>query len=141
MKVFECAGKRYRMTPQRQAVLEALRSADSHADAVWVYEEVRKVMPSISLATVYRTLTLLREAGFIAGMEGGDRAGRDDGKTETHCRAICVSCSRTVDLNINASADLESQAASATGFVITGHRLDFYGLCPDCAQERERSPS
>ena len=141
MKVFECAGKRYRMTPQRQAVLEALRRADSHADAVWVYEEVRKVMPNISLATVYRTLTLLREAGLVAGTEAGDRAGRDDAKTEIHCRASCVSCSRTVDVNINASADLEGQAASATGFVITGHRLDFYGLCPDCAQEREESPS
>ena len=129
------------MTPQRQAVLEALRRGDSHTDAVWVYEEVRKAMPNISLATVYRTLTLLREAGFIAGTVDGDRAGRDDAKTEIHCRASCVSCSRAVDLNINASADLEGQAASATGFVITGHRLDLHGLCPDCAQERERSPA
>jgi Fe2+ or Zn2+ uptake regulation protein len=108
---------------------------------VWVFEEARKVLPNIGLATVYRTLTLLREAGFIAGTEAGDHAGGDDAENEIPCQASCVSCSRTVDVNIHASADLEGQASSATGFVITGHHLDFYGLCPDCAQERERNPS
>jgi Fur family peroxide stress response transcriptional regulator len=138
MKIFECAGKRYRMTPQRQAVLDVLRGTNTHPDAAWVHEEVRKVMPNISLATVHRTLSLLREAGFIPKTDAGDH---DDARTEIHCRARCVSCSRTVDVRIDAAADLPVQAASATGFVITGQRLDLTGFCPDCAQERETNQS
>ena len=138
MKVFECAGKRYRMTPQRQAVLDVLRGTNSRPAAAWVYEKVRKVMPNISLATVDRTLSLLREAGFIPQMDARDH---DHATTELHGRATCVSCGRTVDVRFDAAADLQVQAASATGFVITGHRLDLVGVCPDCAQERETDQS
>ena len=115
-----------------------LRGTNSFPDAAWVYEEVRKVMPNISLATVHRTLSLLREAGFIAQTDTGDH---DDARTVIHCRARCVSCGRTVDVRIDAAADLPAQAALATGFVITGHRLDLLGFCPDCAQERETNQS
>jgi Fur family peroxide stress response transcriptional regulator len=49
------------------------------------------------------------------------------------CHATCIRCGRSLDVNIDANNNLEQQTASATGFVITGHRLEFYGLCPSCA--------
>ena len=55
-----------RLTPQRSAILKVLRSTNIHPNASWVYAEVRKQLPHISLATVYRNLTRLAEVGLIA---------------------------------------------------------------------------
>lgn len=149
MKVFECAGKRYRMTRQRQAVLDVLKRADSRPDAVWVHEQVRKVVPDITMATIQRTISLLREAGFIDDMKAetpgkGGRARRGAVRTASdgvHCEVRCVRCGRVVEIQDGSCEDLVARTASATGFVITGHYMDFYGLCPHCAQERGRTRS
>ncbi len=124
------------MTLQRQAILDALSRPDAVEDPSWVYEEVRKVVPDISQATVLRNLSLLRQAGFIRAAETGNATER--GITTLRCQLSCISCKRTVDATISVGADLEGEAASATGFVITGHRVDFYGLCPSCARQRRQ---
>ena len=135
MRVFECAGKRYRMTPQRQAVLDVLGRPDSEPDAAWVYQEVRKLMPGISEATVYRTMSLLREAGFIKAARAVPPSGTDAVATRIHCLASCANCGRIVEVTLDLDSSLEVQAASATGYVITEHQLALRGLCPSCAQE------
>ena len=141
MKVFECAGKKYRMTPQRQAVLDVLKQAPLPPDAVWVYREVRKVMPDITMATVQRTLSLLREAGFLKEIE---REAQDAGSgwvsnaaEGQYCQVSCVRCGRVVQLSDDACESLLAQAAATTGFVTRGHHLELHGLCPDCAQDRD----
>ena len=65
------AHKGYRLTKQRLAILKVLRGTDTHPDAEWVYREVKKVLPQVSLGTVYRSLEALREAGLIASLEVG----------------------------------------------------------------------
>ena len=143
MRVFECAGKRYRMTPQRQAVLDVLRRADSHLDAAWVYERVRKAMPDITLPTVERTIHLLRQAGFLDEPAAKGRASQFPTTTKRRgltdlpvpsCQVRCVHCGRTVKLRSEDCQELANQAGSATGFVIHQH-LEFHGLCPACARE------
>jgi Fur family peroxide stress response transcriptional regulator len=135
MRVFECAGKRYRMTPQRQAVLDVARQAGAVSDPSWVYEEVRKTVPNISQATVQRTLSLLQEAGLLK-VPGPEQVAEQLGpQNKVQIHVHCVRCERTVDATIDAGMDLDGQAASTTGFVIQGHHLDFRGLCPDCAGE------
>jgi len=133
MRVFECAGKRYRMTPQRQAVLDVARQSGAALDPARVYEEVRKTVPNISQATVQRTLSLLREAGLVSE-PGNERAAQQPGpQSKINVHAHCVRCERAVDVIVDVCTDLDKQAASATGFVIQGHHLDFSGLCPECA--------
>ena len=132
MRVFECAGKTYRMTRQRQAVLDVLRTGTAHEDALRVYEEVRQVMPGISLGTVLRTLSLLREAGFIAQQRPGANASQDVGY-DMRCQALCLRCGRTTTATLTAPVDLKEQAQAVTGFAITDHHLELRGLCPDCA--------
>lgn len=133
MKILQCAGKTYRITRQRQAILDVLGQADSQPDAAWVYEEVRKSMPNISLGTVQRTMSLLREAGLVT--KARPAAPVTQRKANARCHATCIRCGRIVDVGIKAGDELEKRAALATGFMITGHRLDFYGLCPDCIQQ------
>jgi Fe2+ or Zn2+ uptake regulation protein len=157
MRVFECAGKTYRMTRQRRAVLDVLMNSTARLDALGVYEEVRQVTPHISFGTVLRTLSLLREAGFITeprpggnipvipetnGSPGGSPGGlaprpganaSRDASYEIQCQTLCLRCGRTITATLNTPVDLKEQAQVVTGFAITDHHLELRGLCPDCA--------
>lgn len=122
----------YRLTKQRLAVLKALQGTKSHPDANWIYEKVRKEIPHISLGTIYRTLGVLKEAGLLRELTFGSSLSRYDANTENHPHIVCTNCGRIDDLPLPLPGKLEEQASKATGFLITDHRLEFYGLCPNC---------
>jgi Fe2+ or Zn2+ uptake regulation protein len=122
------------MTPQRQAVLDVARQPGAVLDTTWVYEEVRKAVPNISQATVARTLSLLQEAGLVQQPKGTES--EEPGPlSKVQVRVHCVRCERSAEATIDACTDLDVQVASATGYSIQGHHLDFRGLCPECALE------
>lgn len=139
MRILECAGKNYRITRQRQAVLDVLNQTDSQPDPNWVFDQVRKSMPNISLGTVNRTLSLLRQAGLVSYARSATSTNHMDSPTNLRCHATCIRCGHMLDVKVGINTDLEKETASATGFVITGHRLDFFGLCPACASKERRS--
>lgn len=124
--------KGYRLTKQRLAVLKALQGTRSHPDANWIYEEVRKEIPHISLGTIYRTLGILKEAGLLRELDYAGSPSRYDANTENHAHIVCTNCGRINDLPLLIPDRLEEQASKVTDFLITDHRLEFYGLCPDC---------
>lgn len=124
--------KGYRLTKQRLAVLKVLQSTKSHPDATWIYEKVRKEIPHISLGTIYRTLSILKEAGLLLELNYGSSQSRYDGNTESHYHIVCTNCGRIDDLPLPLPYKLDEQASKATDFAVTDHRLEFYGLCPDC---------
>jgi len=121
-----------RLTKQRLAVLKALQSTKSHPDAKWIYDKVRKEIPHISLGTIYRTLGILKEAGLLLQLDYGSSLSHYDANTESHPHIVCTNCRRIDDLPLPLPYKLEEQASKATDFLITDHRLEFYGLCPDC---------
>lgn len=123
--------KGYRLTKQRLAVLEALQGTRKHPDANWIYEKVRKEIPRVSLGTIYRTLGVLKEAGLLRELEYGSSLSHYDANTESHPHIVCTNCGRIEDLTLFPGR-LEEQASKATDFLITDHRLEFYGLCPGC---------
>ena len=124
--------KGYRLTKQRLAVLKALQSTKSHPDANWIYDKVRKEIPHISLGTIYRTLGVLKEAGLLLQLDYGSSLSHYDANTESHSHIVCTNCRRIDDLELPLGNELERQAKGVTDFLITDHRLEFYGLCPDC---------
>ncbi|MFQ6001822.1 MAG: Fur family transcriptional regulator [Anaerolineae bacterium] len=124
--------KGYRPTKQRLAVLKVLQGTKSHPDANWIYEKVRKEIPHVSLGTIYRTLSILKEAGLLLELNYGSSQNRYDGNTESHYHIVCINCRRIDDLELPLANELERQVKGVTDFTVTGHRLEFYGLCPDC---------
>jgi len=124
--------KGYRPTKQRLAVLKALQSTKSHPDANSIYDKVRKEIPHISLGTIYRTLGILKEAGLLLQLDYGSSLSHYDANTESHPHIVCTNCGRIDDLPLPLPYKLEEQASKATDFAVTDHRLEFYGLCPDC---------
>jgi Fur family peroxide stress response transcriptional regulator len=122
-----------RLTPQRIALLRLLAVSDNHPSAHQLYSQIRDQFPTTSLATVYKTLAVLKEMNEVLELEFSGQDNRYDGnKPYPHPHLMCVRCHRIVDPEVGLAGELIQEVARSSGYRIVGHRLDFYGLCPDC---------
>ena len=124
--------KTHRETRQRQAILEILRGTTAHPTAEFVYEKVKRSLPSISKGTVYRNLKVLKEMGVIAELKLDDSMSHYDYRCEPHPHFRCEACDRVLDIDGTFDADLDRRVAASTGLQIHCHELEFRGLCRDC---------
>lgn len=131
--------KKYRMTRQRQVVLEVLRKTTSHPTADEVYIMAREKLPNISLGTVYRNLETLTEQGLIKRIELADDRMRFDGNTEIHYHICCIRCGRVEDVPAEPFGAIEDIAKSISDYRITGHHIEFAGICPECQQKEKNA--
>ena len=123
----------FRVTPQRLAVLKILASSDGHPSVDKIFEQVKRDFPTTSLATVYKTVTLLKELNEVLELGFPDGSNRYDGhKPYPHPHMVCVKCKKISDPELQSLENLTREAEQKTGFDILSHRLDFFGLCPDC---------
>jgi Fe2+ or Zn2+ uptake regulation protein len=120
------------LTPQREAVLQVIRESENHMTASEIFEAARKVLPSISYATVYNSLKYLKDTGLVHEISFGNGASRYDRETERHDHAICTSCGKLVDFDLTVARDLVRAAARKTRFLPESIHLTLRGLCPDC---------
>ena len=118
---------------KRDAILACLRSTDQHPSADWVYESVKKQIPDISLATVYRNLNLFKEQGIIQSLGTVGGVERFDGNTAPHVHFICETCNTVSDLHeIHFPATLAEDVSNCYGNEMHGCQLTINGLCSDC---------
>ena len=121
-----------KLTRQRQAVLQVIRSREDHPTASEIFQAARLHLPSISYATVYNSLRFLREAGLVHEIKFGDGASRYDRETERHDHAICNDCGKLVDFDLPQAAELMQAAARKSKFKPASVHLTLCGICPDC---------
>lgn len=121
-----------RLTPQRQAILEYLKRVTTHPNAEEIYMHIRNKFPGISLGTIYNTLNMLRDKGIIQELSYGDTFSRFDGNPAPHYHISCEQCGKIVDCHMPLLIKLNEEAAKESGFKINSHRLELYGVCPDC---------
>ncbi len=124
--------KNTRMTKQRKAILEVLKNTNSHPTADEIYEEVKKKIPNISLGTIYRNLNVLEEMDEIMVLDYGSTYSRFDGCADNHYHFKCKECENVFDLDMEILDNLERNVEESFPFSVEAHRLEFYGLCPDC---------
>ncbi len=124
--------KNTRMTKQRKAILRVLKNTESHPTADWIYEQVKKEIPNISLGTVYRNLNVLSELGKIQILDYGSTYSRYDGNPKNHYHFRCEKCGRVYDINVDLFDDINKIVNEKTAFQVSEHRLEFTGLCPEC---------
>ena len=120
---------------QREALLTLLRSTRSHPSADWLYENLRKEFPNISLGTVYRNLSLLEEIGEIIKISTGVGPDHYDYNTAPHYHFICRGCGRVMDIDLDFADELMTQVQESTDLAIESCSVSFTGLCPDCKNE------
>lgn len=121
-----------RMTNQREIILRELIKSKQHLAADELYDIVKKIMPRISLATVYRNLEILSEAGLIRKLEISGRQKRFDYDPAAHDHVYCIVCHRIDNLEISHKDFCASEFGAVAGYSITGYRLEIVGVCPEC---------
>lgn len=122
-----------RMTPQRLAVLKVLIGNDEHLTAEQVYERVKPDFPMISLATIYKTLSMLKEMGEVLEIDLHTGRKHYDGRgISTHPHLICTNCDVVIDLEEYDLIGLSQEVAQTTGYQITKFQATFFGMCPQC---------
>src|SRR4030043_2418921 len=119
--------QRCRMTPQRLAVVKVLANSEEHLSAEKIYERVKADFPFPSLATIYKTVTLLKKIGEVMEIGFVDDSNRYDGaRPYPHPHLICLKCKRIIDPDIPVLSELSKELAQKTGYRIMSHRLDFF---------------
>lgn len=122
-----------RMTQQRKIILEELRKVTCHPTAEELHRLVREKLPKISMATVYRNLEILSEEGMVWKMDVAGTQRRFDGNTVNHYHIRCSVCGRMDDVHMELVPTIEEMAKKASGYSVLCHRVEFTGICPDCA--------
>jgi Fur family peroxide stress response transcriptional regulator len=126
--------KGYKVTPQRLAICKLLLSSKDHPSADQIYQEVKKQYPTISLATVYFTLDLLKDLGLVQELGFSDRSSRYDPNTSPHINVICPKCGKIYDYETASAKKLWSQIVAEMSFTPLRQRLDIYTLCNKCSK-------
>ena len=127
-----------RLTRPRRIILDVVRATDAHPTAAFVYQRVRRRLPRVSLATVYRNLRMLAAEGFLA--ERADAAGmRFDGNTGPHDHFTCLACGRIYDVPAPARRSARRRLSARAGFEVLDHRTEYYGRCGACRRPRGAS--
>jgi Fur family peroxide stress response transcriptional regulator len=123
----------FRLTPQRMAVLKILAASKQHPSVEQIYHRMKPDFPMTSLATVYRTVALLKEMGEVLELGFSDDSNRyDGGRPNPHPHVICIKCKKIVHPELDIISRLPLEVAQKTGYRIVHHRVDFFGICPAC---------
>jgi Fe2+ or Zn2+ uptake regulation protein len=119
-------------TRQRAEVFEFLRRVDHHPTAEEVYLGVKSRLPKVSLATVYKNLEALIEAGVASKLNYGDGSARYDIRTDHHHHVRCLQCGRMWDLEATEDSAWLKSIRPGRGFAVTDYRLELIGRCREC---------
>ncbi len=125
----------YRLTPQREMILDILCEEDGHMTAEEIYQRVKARSPAVNLATVYRTLELLHELRLITSADLGDgRAEFELAQARSHHHLVCQNCGCTLSFDNQLLEPLRAALRDTYGFEATIEHLVIFGLCSDCAR-------
>jgi len=132
--------KGYKMTSQRQAILDVLIENDGkHLSTEEIYELVKKRYPDIGVATVYRTLLLFDRMELVYKLDFDDGCSRyelnKNKEDHRHHHLICMSCGSVSEVEEDLLDSLEEEILNKKGFLVKDHRVKFYGICKKCSEK------
>ncbi|MDW8023900.1 MAG: Fur family transcriptional regulator [Nitrososphaerota archaeon] len=122
----------YKATPQRIAICKYALQNQTHPTAKTIYQKVREEYPTVSLATVYKTLKVLKELDLIQELPFSNGLTRFDPNMKPHINVVCLKCSKIIDLKTPEICAFVKQIAESAKFRLTVQRLDVYGFCEKC---------
>ena len=122
----------YRVTPQRQMILEVVRESGGHVTAVDIYEQLQTKIPSLNQATVYRTLDFLCELRLVAKTEIHGQSVYEIVEEERHHHLVCRQCGHVDHLADHHLVDLCQHLMEEHGFKAEIDHLAITGLCAHC---------
>lgn len=128
----------HKITPQRLAIVKILAKSHGHPSVEDIYDQIKTDFPTMSLATVYRNIVLIKSLGQVLELGFPDGSNRYDGnKPFPHPHVICIRCKKIVDPDLESLDNMKEEVAAETEFKILNHRLDFFGICSNCLAEKK----
>lgn len=127
--------KNLKLTPQRYAIYKYLKSTKSHPSAEMIYDAIKADFPTMSLATVYKTVRTLIELGLVQEINVGEDNFRFDANVDNHPHIVCITCGKVDDIEDAAFEHLNQDVENFTNYKVSTHKLYFYGVCPECQKE------
>ena len=121
-----------RNTKQKKIIYETLAMTKSHPTADWVYQEVRKSLPRVSLGTIYRNLNSLVEDGFVNEILAERNISRYDANTDNHAHLICTNCDEISDVF---DIQIKHDPQKTMGFKVMRINVHYYGICSKCLNQ------
>jgi Fe2+ or Zn2+ uptake regulation protein len=137
--VARCRDAGLAVTPQRLAIFRGLAATDRHPSAEELCAAVRREMPTLSLATVYKTLATLAGIGAVRPVSRLGARGRWDANLEPHHHLVCTACGTVTDVvepRLQAAARPAAAVAARHGFAAAGHSVEIFGRCAACRGRR-----
>jgi Fur family peroxide stress response transcriptional regulator len=131
--------RHFRLTPQRVELVRLIAASEGHPSAAQLYERIRVQFPTMSQATVYKTLALLKEMDQILEIDLRDDRHYDGSRPQPHPHLICMKCNKIVDGEIPLDPEAIQKLEKGSGFMILRPQITFYGLCPNCKEERSET--
>jgi Fur family peroxide stress response transcriptional regulator len=128
--------KGYKATPQRIAICGIALNTRAHPSARQVYAEVKKIHPTVSLSTVYKTLEVLRDLDLLQEINFPKGQTRFDSYMKPHINLICLKCGTITDLDDTTVKEITRNVTTSTKFKPTGQRIDVYGICQKCSSTK-----
>lgn len=129
--------KGFKVTPQRLAIYKVLANTKTHPSAEMIFNELQPIYPTMSLATVYKTIEILKELGMIQRLNVGEDSFRYDAMVENHAHIRCMGCGRVDDLTEVDDASFVKAVEGTTPYKLTSQQFYFYGYCPECQEQKK----
>lgn len=122
----------FRLTPQRVELVRLIAVSDGHPSASELYTKIKQQFPTMSHATVYKTLNMLKEMNQVLEIDLRDDSHYDGNRPEPHPHLICVNCNKIIDGELNIDQEALRKLEQSSGYRILRPQISLYGLCPEC---------
>lgn len=134
--------KKIKVTPQRMAVYSILKKTDTHPNVEMIYQRLKPDYPAMSLATVYKTVDILKKVGLIQELSVGEGGLRYDANIKPHSHIFCEVCGKVDDVEQYPLDELQNhflfeKVKKETGYDVTLVQLYFFGKCPQCSMQKK----
>jgi Fur family peroxide stress response transcriptional regulator len=126
----------FRLTPQRIELVRLIASSEGHPSASEFHTRIKRQFPTISHATVYKTLALLKEMDQVLEIDLRDDSRYDGNRPQPHPHLICNRCGKIIDGELDLEPAVLKELERSSGYKILRSQISFYGLCPNCKKER-----
>ena len=126
--------RNFRLTPQRVELVRLIATSEGHPSAAQLFAKIKTRFPTMSHATVYKTLALLKEMNQVLEIDLRDDSHYDGNRPSPHPHLICMKCNKIVDGDLELDLSSIRKLEETSGYQIVRPQIAFYGLCPDCRQ-------
>jgi Fur family ferric uptake transcriptional regulator len=124
--------RQFRITPQREMIIDALLSGEHHLTAEEIFGQVQTRTSAVNIATIYRTLDMLVEQGIATRTDLGGQIVYSPAGHGPHIHLVCRHCSYVIDADAQVLAALDEQLQRDYGFIADLRHISLFGVCPEC---------